>query len=68
MKTQKPTFKGFSMEKRVKIDYSSLDLRLVHQLQSEITAFEETTADLRGKAVKMKGLSKRQKVESKSKW
>ena len=61
-------FRGFSMEKRVKIDYSSLDLRLVHQLQSEITAFEETTADLRGKAVKMKGLSKRQKVESKSKW
>ena len=61
-------FTGFSKARRVSMSYASMDLKVLEQLQAGIVAFEETTSELRGKAVKTRGLTKRQKVESKTNW
>ena len=61
-------FKGFDSGKRVRIQYRDLDVRLVELLQKTLAAFEETATEFRGRARGQKGMSKRQKLETKSAW
>lgn len=61
-------FTGFAEENRVDFQFSQMDLRLLDRLQSHLKAFEESTIQTdEGRLVK-KGISKRLKMETKSKW
>lgn len=61
-------FHGFSSAKRIPLRYGDLDVRLLELLQKSLAVFEETASDLKGRAHGKKGMSKRQKLETKSAW
>ena len=61
-------FKKFSPEKRIEMNYASLDMRLLEKLQGKIVAFETTAAELREPGSSKRGLTKRQKVSSRTDW
>lgn len=61
-------FHGFSGANRIRLHYGDLDVRLLELLQRSLAVFEETASDLKGRAHGKKGMSKRQKLETKSAW
>ena len=61
-------FKGFDEKRRVQIQYRDLDVNLIELLQKTLAVFEETATEFREKVRGQKGMSKRQKLETKSAW
>lgn len=61
-------FEGFQEHHRIRLTYKDLDVKVIDQLQDTLKAFEEATSELRSGGVKQKGLSKRQKVDTKTDW
>lgn len=60
-------FDGFSTSHRVQLRYQDLDTRILDSLQKALAEFEESS-EVRSGTLRMKGLSKRLKVETKTKW
>ena len=61
-------FEKFAADRRIEIRYKDLDTSILEVLQTSLSAFEETTTELRTGGVKVKGLTKRQKVQTKTDW
>ena len=61
-------FRGFSSDRRVQISYKDLDVQLIELLQTSLAVFEETASDFKSRAHGKKGMSKRQKLETRSAW
>ena len=61
-------FRGFDEKRRIRILYRDLDVRLLELLQTSLATFEETASELKEQAHSKKGMSKRQKLETKSAW
>ena len=61
-------FSDFCEANRIEFSYSQMDLRLLNTLQDHLASFEESTARPEGGIPVRKGLSKRLKMETKSKW
>lgn len=60
-------FDGFSFSHRVQISYQDLDTRILDSLQKSLAEFEESS-EVRSGTLRVKGLSKRLKLETKTKW
>lgn len=61
-------FSDFSEANRIEFEYHHMDLVVLDQLQKALVEFEETTIRPEGSSSVRKGLSKRLKIETKSKW
>ena len=61
-------FRGFDEKRRIRILYRDLDVQLLELLQTSLATFEETASELKEQAHSKKGMSKRQKLETKSAW
>ncbi len=61
-------FDGFAEDQRIPMSYKDLDMDVVDRLQDTLKAFDDATSELRGGGVKLKGLTKRQKVDTKTDW
>ena len=61
-------FSDFCEANRIEFSYSQMDLRLLNTLQDHLASFEESTARPEGGIPVRKGLSKRLKMETRSKW
>ncbi len=61
-------FRGFDSSRRIQFSYQDLDVRLIDLLQTSLAAFEESASDFKDRAHGKKGMSKRQKLETKSAW
>lgn len=61
-------FSDFSEANRIEFEYHHMDLVVLDQLQKVLVEFEETTIRPEGSSSVRKGLSKRLKIETKSKW
>ena len=61
-------FTDFNLANRVDLQYAQMDLRLLESLQDHLKSFEESTTRTDDSRPFRKGLSKRLKMETKSKW
>ena len=61
-------FEKFERVRRINLQYSDLDTRVLDTLQGTLLSFEESTKELKGTKTMKRGLTKRQKVESKTDW
>ncbi len=61
-------FEKFEKARRINLQYSDLDTRVLDALQGTLLSFEESTKELKGIKTMKRGLTKRQKVESKTDW
>ena len=61
-------FTGFSKANQVELQFSQMDLRLLDRLQDHLTNFEESIQRTEESLPFRKGISKRLKMETKSKW
>ena len=60
-------FDGFSFSHSVQISYQDLDTRILDSLQKSLAEFEESS-EVRSGTLRVNGLSKRLKLETKTKW
>ena len=61
-------FTDFDLANRIELQYAQLDLRMLESLQDHLKSFEESTTRTHDSLPFRKGLSKRLKMETKSKW